>query len=283
MTDKSYPYIVFVFILIFSVTGCERYQEPLYTGIEKQYATLPENMIAWNDDRSVSARYVDPTLRYNHGILGDKIEAGGLLVIKNKRQYYFKLDETFVFEDLQPRLKDVDNDGELEFITIQTSLNFGASVCVYKIILDRLLPYAQSGFIGMPYRWLNIAAIDDLDGDGTIEIAWVQTPHIGGVLKISRIENDSLRVVDEIAGVSNHLNGSRNLCLSAVTSVNHLKRLYVPTDPHDAMVGFRFENDHLVAQDTIALKINPAIPLFQQYNFQNLIAETNCIYFPGNH
>jgi len=104
-------------------------------------------------------------VRYDHGVLGDKIEAGGLLVIKNKVNYYLKLDEVFVFEDLQPRLNDIDQDGELEFITIQTHVNFGATVSVYKIINEELQPYVRSDFIGIPYRWLNIAAIGDLDRD----------------------------------------------------------------------------------------------------------------------
>ena len=106
----------------------------LSEAFENNYEPLPENLIAYNSDRSISARYVDPTLRYDHGVLGDKIEAGGLLVIKDRIEYYFKLDEVYVFEDLQPRLKDVDHDGEPEFITIQTHMNLGASVSVYKII-----------------------------------------------------------------------------------------------------------------------------------------------------
>ena len=41
----------------------------------------------------LSARYVDPVTRYTHGILGDKIEAGELLVVKDNIQYYYKLED----------------------------------------------------------------------------------------------------------------------------------------------------------------------------------------------
>jgi hypothetical protein len=70
---------------------------------------------------------------------GMKLKQGAYWSIKNNKECYLRLDTNFVFEDLQPRLKDVDNDGEIEFITIQTSLQLGASVAVYKIINDKLV------------------------------------------------------------------------------------------------------------------------------------------------
>jgi len=273
---------VLFFTMILFFMGCTYHDKDFIPELtENRYEPLPENLIAFNDDRSVSARYVDPTLRYDHGILGDKIEAGGMLVIKNKKEYHYKLDEAFVYEDLRPRLKDVDNDGELEFITILTSLNSGAGVCVYKILNGSLRPIAQSGYIGMTHRWLNIAAVDDLDNDGKVEIAWIQTPHIGGILKIARIVKDSLLVLDEKEGVSNHQIGSRNLCLSVVTAHDGSKKLYVPNNPHHAIMGFSFRNDRLIAEDTILLNIDPIVPLFMQYNFEHLSEDKNCIYIPA--
>jgi hypothetical protein len=97
--------------------------------------------------------------------------------VRNNKEYYYRLGTNYVFEDLRPRLKDVDNDGEVEFITIQTSLKLGASVAIYKIINDKLVLSVQSNYIGSTHRWLNIAAIDDLDNDGIVEIVWIQTPH----------------------------------------------------------------------------------------------------------
>lgn len=265
-------------ILLLFLMSCKHGQPDLGPDLpSKTYESLPENLTVYNAEHSISARYVDPTGRYDHGILGDKIEAGGLLVVKNNKEYYFKLDTNFVFEDIRPRLKDIDNDGDIEFITIQTSLQLGASVAIYKIINDKLVLFVQSNYIGTTHRWLNIAAIDDLDNDGKVEIAWIQTPHIGGVLKIGRIEGDSLHILDEITGVSNHQNGSRNLCLSVVTNSNSNKRLYVPNDPHNAIIGFCFQNGHIVLQDTVLLNIDPNKPLFLQYNFQNLLEDQNCI------
>ena len=279
MAGKLKIFLLFLWIVF--ATSCKKEQPDLLPEPPgNTYESLPENLVATDDNMTISARYVDPVTRYTHGILGDKIEAGGLLVIKDDQEYYYKLDEMFVFEDLQPRLYDVDLDGEMEFITIQTSLSFGAGVYVYKIINGRLQLYVKSEFIGIPYRWLNIAAIDDLDNDGNVEIAWIETPHIGGTLKIARLFNDSLWLLDEEEGVSNHQISSRNLCLSVVTTSNISKNLYVPNDPHDAIIGFRFQDEKLIALDTVILNIDPALPLFMQYDFQNRLEDKNCIYIP---
>jgi hypothetical protein len=277
MSEKTS--FILVLIFAFSLMGCtHKIAHDTTDTSEKQYISLPENLIAFNDDSTISARYVDPTGRYNHGILGDTIEAGGLLVIKNKKEYYYKLAETNVFEDLRPKLKDVDNDGEPEFITIQTHMDLGASVCIYKIVNGKFLKLCQSSYIGQTHRWLNIAAIDDLDNDGNIEVAWIQTPHIGGLLKIARVEGDSLQIVDEIDGVSNHQIGSRNLCLAVVTFSGNQKIMYVPDNSHTSILGFIFLNNHITSHDTIILAVNPSIPLFMQYNFPDISRDENCIY-----
>jgi hypothetical protein len=241
------------------------------------YDYLPENLIAKDDTKQVTARYTHPTTRYAHGILGDQIEGGGLLVTVKNKQYHYKLDEAFVFEDLQPRLADVDNDGDLEFITIQSSVTQGGSVAVYKIINDTLRPFLSSGYIGTPSRWLNIAAIDDLDNDGKMEIAWVQTPHIGGILKIARIENGKWTLLDEKTGVSNHRIGSKNLCLSVLTATMPQETLYLPTQSYDMVKGFQLQNGKIVETETFNLAVNISVSLFEQYGFANRIADKNCI------
>jgi len=270
--------ILFLILAIF-LTGCtDKNPGDPKDPSEDQHIGLSENLVAFSDDKTISARYVDPTGRYNHGILGDTIEAGGLLVIKNNQVFYYKLAETDVFEDLRPRMKDVDNDGEPEFITIQTRINLGASVCIYKIVSGNLRPLCQSSYIGMTHRWLNIAAIDDLDNDGKMEVAWVQTPHIGGILKIARIDGDSLRIANEKQGVSNHQIGSRNLCLSVVELSGNQKILYAPDNSHTSIIGFVFLNNYITAHDTINLAIDPSIPLYLQHHFAQISGEENCIY-----
>jgi hypothetical protein len=243
----------------------------------KVYDYLPENLVSKDDTKQVTAHYTLPTTRYAHGILGDQIEGGGLLVTVKDNQYHYKLADAFVFEDLQPRLADVDKDGALEFITIQSGLTQGGSVAVYKIINDSLQPFLSSGYIGTPSRWLNIAAIDDLDNDGKIEIAWVQTPHIGGILKIARIENNKWTLLDEKTGVNNHRIGSKSLCLSVLTATTPRKTLYLPTQSYDMVKGFQLQNGKIIETETFNLAVNVDVSLFEQYNFRDRIVDKNCI------
>ena len=138
-------------------------------------------------------------------------------------------------------------------------------------------PFLTSGHIGLSSRWLNIAAIDDLDNDGKIEIAWVQTPHIGGILKIARIENNKWTFLDEKTGVSNHKIGSRNLCLSVLTASLPQKTLYLPTQQFNMIKGFQLKNDKIVETESINLTVNISAALFEQYNFKDRIVDKNCI------
>ncbi len=273
--------IQFIIIMLF-LSSCTKTQP-----IEKQpeveipttntYTYLPENLIAKDDAKQVTARYTHPTTRYPHGILGDQIEGGGLLVTVKGKEFHYKLEDNYVFEDLQPRLADVDKDGALEFITIQSSITGGGSVAVYKIIDGKLQPYLTSGYIGSSSRWLNIAAIDDLDNDGTIEIAWIQTPHIGGILKIGRVENNQLILLDSKSGITNHRIGSRNLCLSVLTATNPLKTLYLPTQQYDMVKGFQLKNGKIVEVESFNLMVNADVSLFNQYDFKNKVEDKNCI------
>lgn len=77
-------------------------------------ALLPAGGIAEaKGNGPVRAWYEKPTKRYDHGVLGDAIEAGSLVVFDNAgRKYEVVLPETFVFEDITPRIADLDGDGE---------------------------------------------------------------------------------------------------------------------------------------------------------------------------
>lgn len=242
------------------------------------YAQLPEQAISVNLDRTVYAQYTMPTKKYGHGILGDKIEAEQLVVVVDGRFYEHTLQSEFVFEDIRPRLYDVDGDQQLEFITIRTHVSKGAGIVIYKIINEQLVEYANVEEIGTPFRWLNIVTIDDLDNDGSVEIAWIQTPHIGGILKIAKINAGSLSVLSNKSQYSNHAIGERNLCLSALTEQSNKKIFYVPNQNRTKIIGFSFNHNELIIEEDIDLKVDFTKTLTSQYNFDNLIHdEVNCI------
>lgn len=153
-------------------------------------------------DQISEASYIMPTKRYDHAILGDDVEWGGLrLVTTSGRRLTITLPETRVFEDLAPRLADIDADGTPEVVVVETDIARGARLAVY----DELGFVAATPYIGRTHRWLSPVGVADLDGDGQVEIAYIDRPHLSKTLRIWRFGSgpDLLHVAD-LAGVTNH-------------------------------------------------------------------------------
>lgn len=254
--------------------GNQTIQDQLVT----KYEQMPEREIISSLDNRVYAQYAMPTEKYGHGILGDKIEAGQLVAVVDSVFYELTLPGEFVFEDISPRLYDVDGDTELEFITIRTNVSQGAGIAIYKIIDEQLVEYAHVPEIGTTNRWLNIVAINDLDSDGIVELVWIQTPHIGGILKVAKIEAGTLKVLAEKAQYSNHAIGERNLCLSTLTLQANQSVFYVPNQSRNKIVGFTFMNNELEVFEEITQDVEFSKTLGSQYGFTGTIEEgNNCL------
>ena len=164
----------------------------------------------------VKAWYSKPTKRYDHAILGDAIEGGALVVInQNRKRFEIILPASDVFEDNTPRLFDLDGDGTTEIITIQSSISKGASLSIYQITAKGLMQVAQTPYIGLSHRWLNVAGIDHYTGNKSLEIAIVVTPHIGGRLDLYSFSDNRLYKLASEQGFSNHIIGSPEQRLSA--------------------------------------------------------------------
>lgn len=247
--------------------------------LASNYEQLPEQEIARSRDQDTYAQYALPTFKYTHGILGDEIEAELLVVVVDSMFYEYKLPDNYVFEDIRPRLYDVDGDAELEFICIRTHISQGAAIAIYKIMDGRLLEYAHVPEIGTAYRWLNIVAIHDLDDDGVVELVWIETPHIGGILKVARMNEGVLQVLTEKSQYSNHAIGERNLCLSVLTEQSDEKVFYVPNQNRNKLTGFAFRDNELVAVEEINLLLDFSERLVSQYAFGKQIEEEDhCIF-----
>ncbi len=149
----------------------------------------------------LSAEFTEPTPRYDHAILGDALEWGALtLTLSDGTRRLFRLPETLVFEDLTPRLADLDGDGAPEVIVVETSLAKGGRLAVWGPE-GRI---AQTPHIGQTHRWLAPIGAADLDGDGKVEIAYIDRPHLAKELRIWRFENGHLSEVTRAKGLTNH-------------------------------------------------------------------------------
>lgn len=193
--------------------------------------------------KKVEALYSQPTDRYAHGALGKKLE-GSALVVQSKDENdptahrdRYKLPTDQVFEDRSPRLTDLDGFGQAHIVTILTEVTQGASVAVFGIDDNQLTLLAQTPYIGTPNRWLNIAGIDDFDGSGSVSIALVETPHIGGILQFWRWAQGELTKIAEAPGFSNHKFGAREQRLSAVEDFDNdgISDLAVPSADRKAL------------------------------------------------
>ena len=163
----------------------------------------------------------NPTQRYKHGVFGQPFEYGTILTIDENgaalRPYNLPYEQ--VFEDRRVRIIDLDDDGLMEVILIVSDRNRGASLALYAFVPGNsegtssatVYPMAQSDFIGAPNRWLNpLDGAVDLDGDGSRELAVIETPHIAPVLRIHQWNGGQLDTLARIPldGYSNHAFGS---------------------------------------------------------------------------
>ncbi|WP_299948011.1 VCBS repeat-containing protein [uncultured Ruegeria sp.] len=178
----------------------------------------------------VSARFTEPTTRYTHGVLGDAIEYGSLEIIvdtesslstsrtnaiSNRSVITIHLPEDRVFEDLSPRLADVDQDGLPEIIVVEAHQQTGAQLAIYDTRGQKI---AATPHIGTRNRWLAPIGAADLDGDGHIEIAYIDRPHLAKTLRIWRYDNGALTEIASLPGLTNHrigedfISGGLRLC-----------------------------------------------------------------------
>lgn len=155
------------------------------------------------------ARYVEPTTRYAHGVLGDAVEHGALELelVGTAAGTIIRLPHERVFEDTEPRVVDVDGDGRAEVVVVESEQNQGARLAIYNAAgLVAATPY-----IGTRNRWLAPVAVADMDGDGAVELAYIDRPHLAKTLRIWRFNDGALNEVASLKGLTNHRIGERDI------------------------------------------------------------------------
>ncbi len=152
-----------------------------------------------------------PTNRYGHAVLGDTPEWGRLTFVRQGSpehgpylQAEITLPQSRVFEDIRPRLADLDGDGTPEIVVVESDMQRGAQLAVYSVADDKLVKTTSTPFIGQRNRWLAPIGIADLDGDGQIELAYIDRPHLAKRLRIWRIKRGELSHVADMDGLTNH-------------------------------------------------------------------------------
>ncbi len=206
-------------------------------------------------EQIVAADYVEPTTRYPHAILGDDIEHAGLRVtLGNGAERIAVWSELVVFEDTNPRVIDLDADGAPEVIVVESHELVGARLAVWGLDEnDRLVSRATNDFIGRPFRWLSVAGAADMDGDGTVEIAYVDRPHLAKTLMVYRYVTSEtgaarLELVAKAPNLTNHrigetdIGGGMRVCAEAVEVIT-------ASADWSRVMATRLENGALVSRD----------------------------------
>ncbi len=161
------------------------------------------------------AWFADAVGRYGHGILGRTREPETLWVDADGNHglcgHAVTLDAAHVFEDIAPRLADLDGDGVNEVIVVRTHVGQGAQLAVYRWTGSDLVLDAATPYIGQTHRWLAPLGAADLDGDGAMELAYVDRPHLAKILRVWRYAPGKLTEVAAVSGLSNHRIGEDHI------------------------------------------------------------------------
>lgn len=212
----------------------------------KKPGQIPHSRIATGKNNIATAWFAGETKRYAHGILGDTIEASTLIIeTSSGKVLQVNLPSSRVFEDLEPRLIDLNKDEKDEIIVIESEISLGASLSIYGVESNQLVRITSTPFLGRPNRWLNPVGVGDFDGDGLSDVALVATPHIGGILRLYQFIDSELILFGEYPGVSNHKIGSKELGLGAVVKGDTKDLLVLPDQAHRVLLLLEWRKNGL--------------------------------------
>ena len=194
----------------------------------------------------LSIWYADLTSRYGHGVLGDALEPETLVVysglLSAECGHRVTLSPPHVFEDTAPRFADLDRDGWPEIITVRSHDTLGAQIAVYAIEKKQhtLSLLTTTPYIGTRFRWLAPLGAADLDGDGKIEIAYVDRPHLAKTVRVWRFENNELTEVAAVPGFTNHRIGQVDIA-GGIRDCGQGPEMILATANWAQLVSLRYE------------------------------------------
>ena len=191
----------------------------------------------------------DPTERYDHGVLGDAVEADSMTLLRPGEEE--NLEAGFVvpasggvFEQISPLWFEVPGvDGDLLAVTESTPEQ-ATRVSVYG--LDGSL-VAAGPYIGEPGKWRHLLAAGPFGPNDEIELVDTLTPHLGGTIEFYRPDLDagSLDIVATVSGYTSHRINSRNLDTARAGDLDGDGRweLLVPNEAYTELGAIRHEEN----------------------------------------
>jgi len=172
---------------------------------------LPDGRILVDEEMRLLL-LAQPTRRYGHGVLGDGLEAGAVVLIETDPEprviLTIQVPEPTVIEGIAPLWTDITGDGRREIIVTLSNEEQGAQIVVYNEDGEHI---ASGPAIGQGYRWRHQLAAAPFGTNGELELVDVLTPHLGGLVEFYQLVGNELRIVAQTPGYTSHVLGSRNL------------------------------------------------------------------------
>lgn len=160
---------------------------------------------------------------YGHGVLGDMPEWDEMAVFYGPKAQAASDGQRgsndvssvdHVFEDIAPRLMDVTGDGRPEAVVVQSSFSKGARLVIYQFAPEPKI-LTTTPYIGTRFRWLAPIGAADFNGDGDLDFAYIDRPHLAKTLRIWSYRKGQLKQIATQTGLTNHKIG-QNFITSGV-------------------------------------------------------------------
>lgn len=206
------------------------------------------------DLRVIEGRLEEPTARYGHNVLDGNEYARLRIVVERAggaTERVIDLPAERVFEDVEARPFDLFGAGMPQAVAVvESSTSGGAELVVYAPAADALARYATAP-IGRRNRWLAPAGIADLDGDGRVDFAYVDRPHLAGILRIVTLDlpEGAFRELASAPGFSNHRIGE-GWILSALRDCGDGPEIVLPDFAWSEFLVARLDAGRIVAERT---------------------------------
>lgn len=207
-------------------------------GIPRAPAALPDARAVRGPDGDL-AILTSPTARYDHGVLGDGLEAGTITVLRPTTEgarvsSSFPAESGGVFEDIAPLW--FERGGQRLLAVTESAAGLGSRVSVYCPSGELV---GAGPFVGEGMRWRHLTAAASFGPEGEMELSATLTPHVGGVAQFYGIGEDGLNVAAGVPGYASHRIYSRNLdaALAGDLDADGQTELLLPDSSYTSLGG----------------------------------------------
>lgn len=212
---------------------------------------LPDAWIVSNDLGEL-AILSQPTTDYQHGVLGDAVEARAITIVSTQPDasilHRIDMPGEVVIEGISPIWADVDEDGAAELLVTQSNNpeGAGAKLVVYKKDGSKVAEGPLS-----PGGWRHqLAVFRPAPGDPVL-IVDCQKPHVQRIINFYRLAGNQLEVVGSKPGYSTHQLGLRNLdmALAGDFDGDGVQEILVPSTDYLEVRAIVLEQGQAVDKD----------------------------------